>query len=347
MARDIFKNELKLKMERSRFHFQRHSYPINFVVFENESILGQFNSDSYQIALNKKLMYLSKDVVIKNILRHEIAHLITFIKYGQACNAHGNEYKKICQTYDWGKEVSNAKVNLELENQKFEGNLDCERLISKIKKLLALAESSNINESQIATAKANQLLLKHNLNKINLLKSSKEEISTYVIKVLHSKRSSGKLKAIYEILQLFYVQPVISHSKIGVCLELIGNKENILIAQYVANFLSHELERLWKNAKKENKLSGISEKNSFFYGVSQGQKEKISLLNKDLNINEKALEKVHQSLSLHVSRVYPRLSYSKSSAQTCTKSMELGKIAGKNMSINPAVKSKSSTLLLN
>jgi len=337
LIREIMSNELNIELRRSRFLFNNYLYPIHIVVFEHSNILGYFSSDNYTIGLNKYLMFRAKNDVLKNIIRHELAHLLTFITHGSDCPSHGKQYREICKQYHWNKDVYLAKADLKDLNNKIEGDIDTEKLLSKIKKLLALAQSSNAHESQLATIKANQLLLKHNLN---LLDSNIEE-ETCVLTVLESKRSNGKMRAIYQILKSFYVQPVLNYGKGRVYLEIIGNRQNVLIGEYVAHFLDKELESLWKKSKIEMNLKGTSSKNSFFLGAAKGFDKKMEVLTKDAFTNSKELILLKDNLTKHVNRVYPRMSASYDSTNTCEKSLELGLKAGKNLSINPSVKNSS------
>ena len=75
--RSIMNNEMGLQFKRSRFLFAHSSVPLHLVCFEGTR-WAYFDSLRYQIALNKHLMYMANREVIRNILRHELAHLITF-----------------------------------------------------------------------------------------------------------------------------------------------------------------------------------------------------------------------------------------------------------------------------
>ena len=96
-SKEILEDEMGLTFKRKRFLYQGFYIPIEFVVFEHTNLLGSFDYHSYRIGLNKSLMLSAKSKVIKNIIRHEIAHLITYIDHGPLVDPHGLEFKNVCK----------------------------------------------------------------------------------------------------------------------------------------------------------------------------------------------------------------------------------------------------------
>ncbi len=64
-AKEILSNEMHVNMRRNRFEFNGYLVPFNIIVFEHPSQLGRFEPHTFQIGLNRKLMLLAKDTVIK------------------------------------------------------------------------------------------------------------------------------------------------------------------------------------------------------------------------------------------------------------------------------------------
>lgn len=146
MLKEILR-ELHFEVRNSRFVHKGYLYPIKVVVFEG-SDLGHYNQPFYQIGLNKKLLYLAKDSVIRDILKHELAHYLTWIEFGQV-QSHGPEFKQTCQKYQFPDDIAFAKINLEEANLSKEGDIEAERVLEKVKKLLKLAQSSNAHEAEL------------------------------------------------------------------------------------------------------------------------------------------------------------------------------------------------------
>lgn len=341
--KEIIQTETELSFRKTRFLYKNHYYPLHIVVFEGEQKLGYFNPKNYQIGLNKCLIYTTKEKVLKDILRHEFAHYLTFIFYGNVQH-HGEEYNSVCTKYNWPKEVSEASLNLKAANENLVGDLNAEKIMTKIKNLLKLASSDNPHEAELATIKANQLLLKYNLEMVD---PSLDEQTYYVHKVLTYKRKNAKMGTIYSILKHFMVSPVLNYSKGEVSLEVTGLKTNIELADYVASFLDEELERLWEQTKKENNLKGKVAKNSFFRGVELGYEEKMQSLKSELSENHsQSLIIIERKLQEKVSQIYGGLRSGHSQNQLNLGSMQAGKKAGKNLTINKGIKNQSLTQLL-
>lgn len=332
----IIANETNLVLRRSRFEYNRYTYPIHIVIFEGENKLGFFDPHTYQIGLNINLMYMAKENVISDILRHELAHYICYLKYGNQIKAHGVEFKQTCLDYGWDKSISKAGLDIEQANNEKVGNLASEKLISKVKALLKLAQSENKHEAELATLKANELLLKHNLKYYALADNDKK---IYSQNLITSKRKSAKLTCIYDILKHFMVRPVFIYGKDQVALEVSGTLANVELAEYVCTFLERELEAMW-NETKSTTLKGTKAKNSFFHGIARGYGEKMQGLKKQMQpAQQNALVLIEKDLDHMMNKIYRRLSHTGSNASFDSNAYGAGKDAGKNLTINQAVKS--------
>lgn len=343
ITREIMLEECGIEVRRTRFLYKGYLYPLHVVVFEKEELLGYFDADSYQIGIHKQMMYTAKQAVLRDLIRHEIAHYITYIDYGITEHAHGEEFKKTCERFSWEKNVSLASVDISETNVKLEGDLASEKVINKIKKLLSLAASSNSHEAELATLKANQLLLRHNLS---FSSDSPDDELLVVKKVKEQKRRDGKLQCIYHILQTFLVRPVFNYGKGKVYLEVAGTKSNVSLAQYICDFLSQELDRLWVAAKGANpELRGTTHKNSFFNGLSDGYVSKFSSSINNFSPTEKlALIKIEKDLNSKIQKLYRRLSSTSfSSAQFNKGSHSLGVEAGRKLTIHRGIDNQPSS----
>jgi hypothetical protein len=329
-----------IEVKRSRFLFNSYLYPIQVVVFEGKE-WGHFNASYLQIGLNKRLIYEAKDSVVRDILKHELAHYFTWILHKDV-SPHGPEFRKVCADFGFPHEVSQATMNLEASNLSKEGDLASERVLEKVKKLLSLAQSSNIHEAEVATIKANDLLLRHNLD----YKADREE-PIYLDRLLLRKRKDTKLSAIYSILKHFIVRPVISQGQESCCLEVSGSFTNVKLAGYVATFLDNELDHLWKDAQKNHSMRGVRSKNSFFLGVAEGFDQKMKEVKNRYSENDKkALMVVEKKLDIDTQVIYGRLGRSYSGHQTDRRAKELGHSAGLRLTIRNAVEGNGKNLYL-
>lgn len=334
---------LGFEVRTTRFVFKKHLYPMSVVVFEGGTDLGHFNANYFQIALNRRLIYQAKDSVLRDILKHELAHYLTFLEHG-VVQPHGPEFHKTCRYYGFPDEIAFATMNLDLANSEKEGDIDSERVLEKVKKLLQLAQSSNTHEAELATLKANALLLRHNLDHLKL-ESNDEPI--YLDRVLIQKRKDAKITAVYDMLKHFIVKPVISYGRGTCCLEVSGSLTNVKLAVYIANFLDREFEHLWEKTKADHKLRGLRAKNSFFLGIAKGFEEKMKESKAQFTSSEqKALLVVEKDLSSRTKIIYRSLSSTRSGNSIDSHAGALGVQSGKNLSIRQGVEGKSKGLYL-
>ena len=159
---------MNLSFDRKRLLYRGYYYPLDFVVFEHPTILGQYIPSKYQIQINKHLIYTADEKTKQNIIRHEICHYLAHVEFGANISAHGPEFNSICKRYGYGKEISSATIELG-ENLLTSHET---KIFNRITKLFKLASSDNSHEAELATTKANELLRKHHLSahKLTLLR---------------------------------------------------------------------------------------------------------------------------------------------------------------------------------
>ncbi|MCE5295374.1 MAG: SprT-like domain-containing protein [Chlamydiales bacterium] len=343
----ILAKEVRLKVHGERFYDRtgRFSYPIKIVVYNNKNMLGYFAADFYEMGFHETLMHSSK-TQLHNIIRHEIAHYLTFINYPQGVMPHGQEFKAECQKYGWTEDVYRATTCL--DDGQMHVDTGDNSILRKVQKLMALSESSNVHEAELAMIKSQQLLLKHNIDSSYIGNDDEEKM--YMHRVLKQKKETAKMRAIAQILETFFVSPVYFRTDGFIYLEIVGTKTNIEIAEYVTKFLEHELEAQWLTNQKTHKaLKGLIAKNSFFIGIAKGYCNKIQALKREYtNDVERAVMVIEKKLVEAKSMVYSRLKTCKSSASFCSQSSALGELVGSRLNINPALTNtpKKSPLVL-
>ncbi|GAB4020302.1 MAG: hypothetical protein Fur0010_22790 [Bdellovibrio sp.] len=340
----LLSQECKIQTLRERFKIGAYSFPLNIVTFEDPKLYGFFSTHLYQVGINRKLMYEARDVVIDNILRHELAHYLCFIKFGRTVDDHGSEYRDLCRSFNWGEEVFSAKMNLEYENE-LAKNSDHQKIVEKVKKLLQLSESDNPHEAETATAKANQLILEHNLSHLGREKLEDDEL-VYLKRSLESKKFNAKIQALAHVMDEFYVKAILSRGPDKTYLELIGDKDNVEMADYILHFLDNEFERQWKIMKENHpNLKGQRAKNSFMAGLSKGLIEKIKR-ERSTVVSSKDLMVMSIKREEQMQLVYPTLSMVGSGRHIDGSAHSLGKSAGQNININKGIEARPGQKLL-
>lgn len=320
--KSILSNEVRLKVRQDRFYDrkEKYTYPIQVVIYNNKSMLGYFDSNFYELGFHECLMYTSKED-LHNVIRHELAHYLTFIEHGEAIKSHGTEFRTTCQDLGWNEEVYRATTTLK-ESIVFR----------KIQKLMALATSSNPHEAEQAMIKSRELLLKHNIDS-NYIGETGEKI--FLKRIMKQKRENAKMRAIAKILETFFVSTVYTRAGGYTYLEILGRSVNVEIAEYVAETLMRELEHLWNLTS----LKGALAKNSFFLGLAKGYVSKVHTLHIE---HMSALMVIEKNLAEAKAMAYPHLSHIKNHSRFCSISSKLGEQMGRELKINLALSSHKS-----
>ncbi|MBS0628338.1 MAG: DUF2786 domain-containing protein [Verrucomicrobia bacterium] len=339
IIKEVLFKEVGLRVVNDRFYDKLgwNSYPISVVIYNHKTMLGYFDAAFYELGFHERLMHVSKKQLY-DVIRHEIAHYITFINCEEVKEPHGPEFRGFCAKMGWGEEVYRATLCLEEE---LVGSCVEELdVLRKIQKLLALTTSSNQHEAEQAMIKSQQLLLKHNIDS-KYIEVDEEEKMVFK-RILKQKKQDAKMRAIAIILETFFVDVVYNRATDGICLQILGSSVNVQIAEYVAEVLQGRLDDLWLKAKDEHDLKGLIAKNSFFLGVAKGYCNKINFLKKSYQPDvTNALVVMEEKLSEAKSLLYTRLSSSKSQAGYCSESSKLGEAAGSQLNINPALRGSS------
>ncbi len=145
-----------------------------------------------------------------------------------------------------------------------------EKVLEIVKKLLALGTSPNQNEANAAIAKANELMLRHNLSmgdveSLNLADYGEKDVNYDF--TIETKYIQDLLKR-YFFVEIFLTPGL---KKWTVC----GTKENVEIALYMFSYIKNQFSSAWLTYKKLNEIEGIKGKTDFYYGAWQGLRTKL------------------------------------------------------------------------
>lgn len=158
-----------------------------------------------------------------------------------------------------------------------------EQIVEKIKKLLALANSSNENEAQTAAKMAQQLLTKYNLT---MSQVDKAELMFEVDSETENRqRTSSSWGYTQSILRKFFFVEIVSSRSQGFDLKamkrrsvithhFIGKRHNIEIAKYVKEFLERTFSNLFEDYRKRTGAP-LKSRKSFYAGVYKGLHDQL------------------------------------------------------------------------
>lgn len=146
-------------------------------------------------------------------------------------------------------------------------NEESNPIISKIKKLLALATSPNENEAKAAARKAQELLVAHNLD-MQAVERHESDYDEKTAAESGGTPSEWKFCTII-IRDYFFCRVIWDKVSPKHRILLLGQKTNLQIAQYTFDFLVVKFRQCWKEYKDTHSAEARS-RQSFYTGFFQG-----------------------------------------------------------------------------
>lgn len=162
---------------------------------------------------------------------------------------------------------------------------DKEKIVDKIRKLLALSESSNEHEAMLAMENANKLLMKYNLEMSDISEIDLNEIVENDI-LSGKKIMSYKTSLLTAVMRLNNCE-IILHNRIRgeKTVKALGKNHNIQVSISMYEWLTVTMDKL---SKKERGLNLNSFKVGFAHAISNKVNEIIKERNKQQNDFDKA-----------------------------------------------------------
>jgi hypothetical protein len=325
------------ELNRSRFKGQLARPPLTFV--EGRNRLGQWCSDPRQIELSRSLLIEHGWGVLVEVLKHEMAHqfveeVLCIVDEGP----HGVAFRRVCEERGIDGRPSGLPKSSPLADEQ-------QRVLSRIAKLLNLAQSSNLHEAQTAMSLAQRLMLKYNIEHAT-------EPASRGYRFMHLGHPTGRVGESERILaalvsEHFFVEviwvPVWRplEGKRGSVLEVCGTEQNLELAGYVHAFLVETAERLWVQYRTERKLRSNAERREFVAGVMAGFRDKLSREKKQQQ-KEGLVWVGDAELTAYMKRRHPHIRWMRGTVRRRPESWAHGREAGRNIVLNKPVKSGAS-----
>jgi hypothetical protein len=245
-----------------------------FAVRDMPGKLGTWDYHKREITLSRDLVSGARWDDVREVLLHEMAHQVSHEGLDALTEPdHGKGFRQACRYLRANPKASGSFFPLHERLQQGETLSERDRIVVRIHKLLALAESSNIHEAKAAMGKAHQLILRHN---VDLIEKSRPR--TYHSVFLGEPRLRHFREAYHlaHLLQDFYfvqgmwVQTwVLDREKMGRVLEISGTRTNIQIAEYVHNAVHRYIDTRWEDYRKGKKLNRYR-KTDYAIGIIEG-----------------------------------------------------------------------------
>jgi hypothetical protein len=208
-----------------------------------------------------------------------------------------------------------------------------EKIKSKIKKLLALSESPNQAEAELALEKAGELMIQHNINLSDIDKKESEVVK----KTLNYPNARAKWKwMLFGYIARFYgCESLVSRDKKTYI--IVGRNVNIEIVLSMFDYIVDSFNSAWKRRPYH------MHKNSFYIGMTKGIFRKIGNIKRERsgsNCENYAIVAVstEKENSEYLKKELGNPGEVKTKKSTvCGDSMDAGHAAAKNISLSNQV----------
>ncbi len=234
--------------------------------------LGSWHGPTRTLTLGETHLMSDPWREVRATLRHEVAHQVVDELLGGADRPHGSLFAQACA-------LLNIAAGGENLGDSDEVTPETAKVLARVRKLLALAESDNVHEAETAMAAAHRLLLAHNLQH-----PADPSRPDYVARAVGRSSAAVALSAklVSGILeQFFFVQCVwattynVHKDRMERELEVIGRRHDVDMAVWVHDFLHAECDRLWRRARLAGQARGQRGKREYVAGVLFGFSDKL------------------------------------------------------------------------
>jgi hypothetical protein len=316
--------------------------PPIFLLSDSRDRLGQWDTEQRTIAISGWHIATHSWHEVLESLKHEMAHQMVADVWGRRdATPHGPEFRAAC-----------ARLRCSPRGTVDPGGLDratdsddaTDRIVSRIRKLLALGRSPNQHEAALAMERASELLAKFNLDETSLGRERTFFRRCIGPTLARREEHHNMLATILDehfFVKLIWVPSYVALADSrGIRMEIIGTRQNLDVAEYVHDYLSQTIEQIWSEHRTSDAYRG-GRKGQFFAGLTRGFMDKLDGQRAKL-VKERALVwKGDSRLRDHVAHLYPRLSRIRAGGVSRGEDYHIGVEQGREITLRMGVTQRS------
>lgn len=278
--------------------------PPNIRIGRGASKLGEWLGNIRTISISAHHIIDAPWEKVMDTLRHEMAHQYVEEVLGLVgAPPHGEAFVKACALLRADPASRSTR-----KGDAAAAPLKEDKILDRVRELLALARSPNEHEAASAMRMANKYLLEYNLD----LEREPPIDRRYVIRYIGrcSARTQEYEYTLSNILRdHFFVSVIWSHSydalrdRRGKVLQVTGTAENVDMAEYVWHYVTNLAEPLWL-AHRESAGAESGTKLQYLAGLLRGFDEKLSRQRSELAterglvwLGDEALDRFYRHLN--------------------------------------------------
>lgn len=242
--------------------------------------LGQWNGAVRTLELSRRLVLDEPWGQVLEVLKHEMAHQFVDECIAVDESPHGPAFRSVCERLGIdGTTTGMSAVSADAQEPKPPEGSTHDRLVARVRKLLALAQSANQHEAENAASAAQKLMLRYNLEQNAL--STRPNFGFVHLGPPSGRTFEHQRRVSVILAEHFFVEaiwvPVYRprEAKRGSVLEICGTRPNLAMAEHVHDFLHAAAERLWVAHKRARGIRANKDRRTFLAGVMEGFEAKL------------------------------------------------------------------------
>ncbi|HEX6239759.1 MAG TPA: DUF2786 domain-containing protein, partial [Polyangiales bacterium] len=139
----------------NHLYFKGALKPVQLSLSDAHGFLGRYLHELRAIELSQAFVQRESWGSVVEVLKHELAHQFVLEVLQERESPHGPAFQAVCERLGIDARSSGVPKTAPSE--------EAERVLERVHKLLALAQSDNRHEAEAAAAAAQRLMLRHNI----------------------------------------------------------------------------------------------------------------------------------------------------------------------------------------
>jgi hypothetical protein len=296
--------------------------------------LGRWVPSTRTIEISRPLVIGQPWGAVAEVLKHEAAHQYVYEVLRETTQtAHGPAFQNTCARLGIDPRASGMPDAAREDSD--------DKMVERIARLLALAESPNRHEAEAAMAAAQRLMLKHNLDAARAA-----AVRSYLFvqlgrptgRVLEHERLVAMILGKHFFVEAIWIpayRPL--DGKRGSVLEICGTRANLAIAEYVHGFVHQTAERLWREHRRARGIASNRDRRAYLAGVVTGFAD--TLARQDVQSRGEGLIWVGDgNLARYFRRRHPHIRHVRHAGQRRTDAWSHGREAGRKIVLHRPVR---------
>lgn len=207
---------------------------------------------------------------VVDVLRHEMAHQIVDEVLLADDTPHGETFQRCCEALHANPRASGTYPTLDEAVLQGRATED-DRIMARVRKLLALSESPNQHEAESALAKARELMARY---QVDVAAPAAEYVSIVLGEPSHRHSLEDHALASlilvhFSVRTIWIPMAVPATGRVGRALEIMGRRQNVQVAHYVHGVIRHTIDSEWARFRRGRPM-GRNGRRDFALGMIAG-----------------------------------------------------------------------------